>query len=125
MKLAEMTNDQATEAMILIAPAVEHIMQNEKIAGAFSDKVVVPKDATEEEKAKLTEESGKRVISNILKLIPELLTTNKKDVYAIIAAVQGASVAQVGKKSFKDTILAVKDILNDEDLLSFFPSFSN
>ena len=110
MKISEMTNDQATEALIRISEPFANICDNDEIVSMLTRYVTygnLPK------------------IKTIGKIMPELVTyalkEHKRDVYEIIAALQMKPVSEIGKMNFKETLDAIKNSY-DEVLRDFFSS---
>ncbi len=108
MKISEMTNDQATEAIIRIATPISNICDNEEMLGLV------------DELQKMGEMSLFTAIGRLLpKLVTYALKEHKNDLYEIIGALQMKSAEEVGKMNFAETIKAVKDSY-DDILAGFF-----
>ena len=108
MKISEMTNDQAADAIVKITPAISNIF-SDKNSSELIDKLSKAENMTHQEL--------------FGKLIPEVLAycmkDHKKDVYAIVGALNCKPVAEVGKMNFVQTIKEVKDSI-DEEFIGFF-----
>ncbi len=108
MKISEMTNDQAAEAMLKIAPAFEVLLKDENTKPLL---------------ANLTEAQGKppiEVVGTMLpKLVAFLMKDHKNELYAIVGALTMQPVSKVGKLNFVATVKELKESL-DEDFLGFF-----
>lgn len=110
MKISEMTNDQATEAMIRLAEPFGNICDDE-------------------EATKLIDEykgmENQPLLQTIGKLLPKLVgymfKTHKNDLYDIVGALTFKTKEQVAKMNFAETIKIMRDSY-DEVLTSFFPS---
>jgi hypothetical protein len=108
MKISEMTNEQAAEAMI-------------RLSGPFSN------ICDDEEALNLIDEMGKMkdmpLIKAIAKALPKIvafgLQKHKADVYEIIGALLMVSTTKVAKMNFAETVKAVRDSYDDM-LASFF-----
>ena len=111
MKISEMTNDQATHAMIQLSGPFANICDDDDMM-AILDEV-----------QKLRDNAGVPVIKAIAKILPKFvqfgLVKHKKDLYEIVGALLGASSKEVGAMNIVQTIQAVKDSY-DEILASFF-----
>lgn len=108
MKISEMTNDQAAEAMIRLSVPMSNICDSEEIAEM------------------LTQLSGMAkmpLIRTIGKMLPKFvlygLKDHKQDVYEIIGALQMVPTEKVGKLNFKETVAMLRDSY-DEIIASFF-----
>lgn len=110
MKISEMTNDQAADAMIRLAVPFGNICEDE-------------------EAVKLIDEykgmGNMPVIQTIGKLLPKImgymLKSHKNDLYEIVGALTFQNADKVAKMNFVETIKIVRDSY-DEVLASFFPS---
>ena len=110
MKISEMNNDQAAEAMIRLAVPFGNICEDE-------------------EALKLIDEykgmSKMPLIQTIGKMLPKLaaymLKSHKNDLYEIVGALSFTTAEKVAKMNFAQTVKLMKDSY-DEVLISFFPS---
>lgn len=110
MKITEMTNDQAAEAMIRLAVPFGNICEDE-------------------EALKLIDEykgmENTPLIKTIGKLLPKvvayILKTHKADLYEIVGALTFQTAEKVAKMNFAETVKIVKESY-DEVLTSFFTS---
>lgn len=108
MKISEMTNDQATDAIIRIAPAISNICDDDDMLSVI------------DELGKLGEMNLLTAVGKILPKVTTLaLKTHKNDLYEIIGALQMKPAAVVGKMNFAETIKAVKESY-DDILAGFF-----
>jgi len=108
MKISDMTNDQATEAMIRISGPISNICDDEDML-AMVDEIANAK--------------GTPVIKLVAKLLPRFvafgLQKHKADLYEIIGALQMIPAAKVGKMNFAQTVKAMQDSY-DDILVGFF-----
>ena len=108
MKLSEMTNDQATDAIIRIAPAISNICDDKEMLTLIDD---------------LGKMGEMNLLTAVGKLLPKFTTlalkTHKNDLYEIIGALQMMPAAQVGGMNFAETIKAVRESYDDV-LAGFF-----
>lgn len=111
MKISEMTNDQATEAMIRLASALSNICDDEDMV-AIIEKYTKDKDSTP-------------FIQLIGRVLPDVagyaLKKHKGDFYEIIGALTDSTSAEVGKMNFRETIKVLRESW-DEVLSGFFTS---
>lgn len=108
MKISEMNNDQAADALIRIAPAFENICNDEELIGAL-EKI---KDMGKEPMIK--------VIGYVVPVFVSVgLKRHKNDLYDIIGALTQSPVNRIGKMNFKETIKTFQDSY-DEILRDFF-----
>lgn len=110
MKISEMTNEQATEALIRLSTPISNICND---------------DTTLELLNSFGEMGKQPLIQTVGALLPKivlgLLKTHKHDVYEIIGTLAGVSSKEVAKMNFVQTVQIIKDSY-DEVLLSFFTS---
>lgn len=108
MKISEMTNDQATEALIRIASPFEAICEDDEFLEALD---------------KLAGMKGQPVIKVIGQMLPTFINIGLKkhraDLYEIVGALTMKPIAQVGKMNFKETVVALQESY-DSVLMDFF-----
>lgn len=111
MKISEMTNDQATTALVRLSGPISNICDDEEML-ALIDEVQGMKNV-----------KNVPVIKTVAKLIPKFVTfglaKHKRDIYEIVGALLMESTAKVAQMNFIQTVNAVKDSY-DEVLASFF-----
>lgn len=107
MKISEMTNDQATEALIRISTPLSNICDDEEMLSILDD---------------LKALGDMNLLTAIGKLLPKIVTyglkKHKGDVYEIIGALQMTPTQEVGNMNFAETIKAFRD--SYDDVLSGF-----
>jgi len=110
MKISEMTNDQAAEALIRLAVPFGSICEDEEAIKMIE---------------KYNDMKNEPVIKTIGTLLPQLVAymfkTHKNDLYEIVGALTMKSTAAVAKMNFMDTIKTVRESY-DEVLHGFFTS---
>jgi hypothetical protein len=112
MKISEMNNDQASEAIVRICAPVASICEDDEVKSLL--------DSID----KLGKEQGdpiKAVTNFIPRLVAFGLQKHKADVYEIVGALTGTSTARVGKLNFVETVKAVRESWDDV-LAGFFTS---
>lgn len=112
MKITEMTNDQAADAMLRLAGPFASFADDEEFM-KMMDEIQAMKDG------------GMPVRTATLKMIPKFVTfgirRHKHDLYEIIGALTLKPTAQVAKMNFMETIQTVRESWDDVTA-SFFPS---
>ena len=110
MKISEMTNDQATEAMVRISAAFGFLCEDEEMVGMIDE---------------LQKLGNTPIVQAIPKVLPKFaslaLRKHKNSLYEIIGALCMKSAKEVGKMNFKQTIELVKESY-DDILRDFFTS---
>lgn len=108
MKISQMTNDQATDAMIKLAQPVSNILEDEESKPLL------------EELSKGKEKSTTELVASLLpKFVRFGMSKHRNDLYAIVAALALKPVAEVGKMNFLETVKILRDSF-DDDLRDFF-----
>ena len=110
MKISEMNNDQATDAMVRISAAFGFICEDEEMLSVIDD---------------LQKLGETPIMQAIPKVLPKFATLafrkHKNSLYEIIGALCQKSQKEVGKMNFKETIALVKESY-DDILRDFFTS---
>lgn len=109
MKISEMTNDQAAEAMIRLAVPFGNICEDEealKLLDEYRSMNSLP----------MLQTIGKM----LPKLVSYMLKSHKDDLYEIIGALTFMTADKVAKMNFAETIKVIRESY-DEVLASFFP----
>lgn len=110
MKISEMTNDQAADALIRIGTPFENICTDEEVI------------QTLEEIRGLGDQPAIKAFGTIIPLITKIaLRKHRSDLYTIVSALTMTPVAKVGQMNFKETLNAVQDSY-DDILRDFFRS---
>lgn len=110
MKISEMNNDQATDALIRLSTPFENICNDPELIAALE---------------KLGGMGNEPIIKVIGTMIPDFvrigLKSHKLDLYEIVSALTMTPASLVGKKNFKETIKALQESY-DDILRDFFTS---
>ena len=110
MKLSEMTNDRAAEALIELSIPIGNICDDEAITAAINEYKEI-KDIP--------------VIQAIGRMLPKLLALllrdHKEDVYKIIGILNGCPASKIAKMNFGETMKIVRSSY-DEVIHGFFTS---
>lgn len=110
MKISEMTNDQATQAMIKLAQPIANIMDDPNAESFFKE---------------LADQKDKKLLNTIGTVLPKAVAfcmkDHKKDLYEIISALTLIPSSKVGSMNFMETVKELKGSI-DEDFIGFFKS---
>ena len=113
MKISEMTNDQATEALIRLSAPFENICNDPDLLEVL-DKI-----------GKMGQEPIIKVIGTLIPSFASIgLRKHKTDLYEIVGALTMTPVSKVGQANFKDTVKALQDSY-DDIIRDFFTSTAN
>jgi hypothetical protein len=110
MKISDMTNDQATDAMIRISAALGFICEDQEIVGLIDE---------------MQNMGDMPIMVAIPKILPKFTSLafrrHKDSLYEIIGALCQKPKKDIGKMNFKETIALVKESY-DDILRDFFTS---
>lgn len=110
MKISEMTNDQATDAMVRISAALGFICEDEEMLSVIDD---------------LQNMGNTPIVNAIPRILPKFASLafrkHKDNLYEIIGALCQKNHKEVGKMNFKETIALIKESY-DDILRDFFTS---
>ena len=113
MKISQMTNDQAADAMIKLAQPMSNLLEDEATVGLLK------------EMEKGDSKGGIAFFGRMLpKIVAFAMKDHKEDVYAIVAALTMKPVAEVGSLNFMETVKEMKESIDDE-FIGFFTSSGN
>lgn len=123
MKLADMTNEQAADAMLIIASEFQEICDDLELIRLIRSGVEkLPKDVTDEQKEEHAIKSFQTGVSKVTSLVPALLKDHRKNVFTILSAVNCCSYEEIGKMKLGDTMASIKELFADTILTDFFKS---
>lgn len=107
MKISEMTNDQASAAMIRLASSFSILCEDDEMMKLINDL------------------DGKTWIDAVKSVIPKFvafaLSKHKNELYDIVGALTACTIAEVGGMNFMETVKTIRESW-DEVASSFFPS---
>ena len=110
MKLSQMTTDNAADALVKISANLNNILDDKEVMDALK----------EVSKAGVSDKmNGWSLL--LAKLVPLCLKVHRKDLYGIVAVLDGKTEAQVGKLKLIETLAIIKNSV-DKELLDFFSS---
>lgn len=105
MKISEMTNDQATQAIISITGPISNICDDEEALKLL-----------DEVKGKTVAEA---LAKNLTQIVAFLLDKHKADLYQIVGALCAVPVGKVGKMNFMETVKEIQNSIDDV-VIGFF-----
>ena len=113
MKLSELSTERATDVLCEIAPYFMNITTDEELVGELKSAIDFKEANTMAEKITLT-------VGKISKILPILLKKRKTDLFGILGALNDKSIEEIAKQNIIKTMLQIKDISKDKELLDFF-----
>ena len=113
MKLSQMTNDQACEAMIRMAEPVSRMMEDESIVDLLKQ---------------VEQSKNVPMVITVGKLLPKFVAyamkSHRADLYEIVGALAEETTENVGKMTLMKTIKILRESV-DKDFIDFFKSSGN
>lgn len=111
MKISEMTNEQAADALVRIAAPIGNLCDDEQITGMIQE-------------YKAMEETP--MIKVIGKFLPQIasvaLKTHRDDLFEIVGGLTMQTKEKAAKMKVLETVKVIREALNDEAFTDFFPS---
>ena len=115
MKLSELSTERATDVLCEIAPHFVNIISDEELMSELSSAIKIEKSNTMAEKIGL-------IIGKISKILPTIFKKRRTDLFSILAIINEKTVEEIAKQNIMKTMLQIKDISKDKELLDFFKS---
>lgn len=115
MRLSELTTDEALDVLCQITPYVTNIVTDDAVMKTIG-KAVKTDDVTQAGLMLL----GMEKLTSIANI---LLKTHRPDVYGIVAAVNRVDAEVVASQNIIKTMVQIREICKDKDLLDFFRSW--
>ena len=120
MKLSEISTERAADVLCELTPLVDSIITDEDLMQSLS--AVVSREQTEEMSVgqKLMLVSAKAV-----KIVPILMKKRRAEMFGILAVLNEKTPDQIAAQNIRVTMMQVRDLANDRELIDFFRSCRN
>ena len=115
MKFSDLSTDRALDALVICTGSITNILKDEKLIESI--KTEIRRDEVKS-RADLINLGAEKINT----VVPLLLGAHRKDICSVIAAVNGQTVEDVLAQSFLETCKATRELLEDEEFISFFGS---
>lgn len=115
MRLSEMTNEVCMDKIIEITPYLGEIMQDEEMVSIYYDRI----DGAKMNKKELQVKGFIKGVSNLMKIIPILLTRHRENINKVLAIVNDKTVEEIKQQNPAQTIRQIKELWSDKELLNF------
>ena len=115
MKLSEITTDKALDVLCEITEPICNITTDKKLLDALKVKTHFEEKPTSAQLLTIG-------VNQLISLVPILFKEHKLDCLQILASINGRTLEEQKTRSFKSTIMDLKELLNDEDFHVFFKS---
>ena len=115
MKLSELTTDQAADVLCEVTPYIANITGDKSLLDELGKKF--------DSKGKSVAELYTYAAKKCAVLAPLLLKDHRADVVGILSVLNDTTAEAVSKQNVLTTILQIRSVFKDKDLLDFFRSF--
>ncbi len=116
MKISEFSTECALDKLCEIVPYADNIMGDDELVSVLKEKI---NPTGEKMVAAAWALLGMRKAS---KLVPVLFKRHREDVFAILAALNGTTVEKIKAQNIITTMMQLREVLKDEELVAFFSS---
>lgn len=115
MKLSELSTERAADVLCEVTPYIANITGDK----ALLDELAIKFDSKGKSVAELYTFSAHKYAQ----LVPILLKDHRADVFGILSVLNDTTAEAVAKQNVLTTILQIRSVFKDKDLLDFFRSF--
>ena len=115
MKLSELNTEQAADVLCELTPYIANITGDKALLDELGKKF----DSSGKSVAELYTYAAKKCAV----LTPVLLKEHRTDVFGILSILNETTAETVAKQNILTTILQIRSVLKDKELLDFFKSF--
>ena len=120
MKFSEISTERAADVLCELTPLVDSIITDEDLMQSLS--AVVNREQTEEMSV------GQKlllVFSKAGKIVPILMKKRRAEMFGILAVLNEKTPDQIAAQNILVTMMQVRDLANDRELIDFFRSCRN
>lgn len=120
MKLSEISTERAADVLCELTPLVDSIITDEDLMQSLS--AVVDREQTE------TMSFGQKLLlvsSKLGKIVPILMKKRRAEMFGILAVLNEKTPEQISAQNMLVTMMQVRDLVNDRELIDFFRSCRN
>ena len=120
MKLSEISTERAADVLCELTPLVDSIITDEDLMQSLS--AVVNREQTE------TMSVGQKMLlvsSKLGKIVPILMKKRRAEMFGILAVLNEKTPEQIASQNMLVTMMQVRDLANDRELIDFFKSCRN
>ncbi len=115
MRISELSTDKAADVLCEVSTYALNIVTDEELRDSLKAQIDAEKPQTAGERYAV----GAQKISQ---WVPILLKKHRDDVFGILAAINGTTIAAIKKQNIIKTMLQVREAVKDKDLMDFFKS---
>lgn len=120
MKLSEISTERAADVLCELTPLVDSIITDEDLMQSLS--AVVDREQTE------TMSVGQKMLlvsSKLGKIVPILMKKRRAEMFGILAVLNEKTPEQISAQNMLVTMMQVRDLVNDREMIDFFRSCRN
>lgn len=120
MKLSEISTERAADVLCELTQLVDSIITDEDLMQSLS--AVVDREQTE------TMSVGQKMLlvsSKLGKIVPILMKKRRAEMFGILAVLNEKTPEQIASQNMLVTMMQVRDLVNDRELIDFFRSCRN
>jgi phosphoenolpyruvate synthase/pyruvate phosphate dikinase len=120
MKLSEISTERAADVLCELTPLVDSIITDEDLMQSLS--AVVNREQTE------TMSVGQKLLlvsAKAGKIVPILMKKRRAEMFGILAVLNEKTPEQIASQNMLVTMMQVRDLANDRELIDFFKSCRN
>lgn len=120
MKLSEISTERAADVLCELTPLVDSIITDEDLMQSLS--AVVDREQTE------TMSVGQKMLlvsSKLGKIVPILMKKRRAEMFGILAVLNEKTPEQISTQNMLVTMMQIRDLVNDRELIDFFKSCRN
>lgn len=115
MRISELSTDKAADVLCEVSTYALNIVTDEELRDSLKAQIDAEKPQTAGERYAIGAQ-------RIGQWIPLLLKKHRDDVFGILAAINGTTIAAIKKQNIIKTMLQVREAVKDKDLMDFFKS---
>lgn len=115
MRISELSTDKAADVLCEVSTYALNIVTDDELRDSLKAQIDAEKPQTAGERYAV----GAQKISQ---WVPILLKKHRDDVFGILAAINGTTIAAIKKQNIIKTMLQVREAVKDKDLMDFFKS---
>nr|DAH28318.1 MAG TPA: hypothetical protein [Caudoviricetes sp.] len=115
MRISELSTDKAADVLCEVSAYALNIVTDEELRDSLTAQIDAEKPQTAGERYAIGAQ-------RIGQWIPILLKKHRDDVFGILAAINGTTIAAIKKQNIIKTMLQVREAVKDKDLMDFFKS---
>ena len=115
MRISELSTDKAADVLREVSTYALNIVTDEELRDSLKAQIDAEKPQTVGERYAIGAQ-------RVGQWIPILLKKHRDDVFGILAAINGTTIAASKKQNIIKTMLQVREAVKDKDLMDFFKS---